>query len=122
MTGVAISVGFPQKQFKRIPTSFSRTLSINYRHNNETYAVGRITTVAIDGKDVIRISLEVRKDETPLWYLNEILASAKGREILLVKGKRILARSGTIIKTSVQPDKGASEIVHPIEVIIVPLP
>jgi len=117
-TEAKVSIKFPKTEFSKIPKSFSGGLSLKYRYNNQILSLGRVIDLTSLSSGALLLSLEIRKDETPLWYFDSILASAKGREILLVREQKCLARHGKVSRVSTFQRIGTNDIVYPIEASI----
>lgn len=110
---VTIHVKFPKYQFKKIPKHFSKDLSLGYEDTGEILCLGTIVDLESEEYGEIYVALEVRKDETPLWYLKKIISEASSKEILFMKTETVVSREGIITLTQIPQKAKDSDIVYP---------
>ncbi|MHA1852057.1 MAG: hypothetical protein ACTSUF_00945 [Candidatus Heimdallarchaeaceae archaeon] len=108
---VMIFVRFPKCEFKKAPKRFIENLSLKYKDDSEFFYIGIITTLITKKDGTMRISLEVRKDETPMWYLKEIIDAASRKEVVLMKGERCLLKNGAITSVVLPKKINCNQIV-----------
>ena len=110
---VTIHGKFPKYQLKKIPKHFTKDLWLGYENTGEILCLGTIVDLESEKNGEIYVALEVRKDETPLWYLKKIVSEALNKEILFMKAKTVISREGTITLTQIPQKAKDSEIVYP---------
>jgi hypothetical protein len=109
---VTIHVSFPKSEFN-IPSAFSDDLSLGYQGANKFFYLGVVTDMDAEKEDEVYFTLEVRKDETPVWYLKGIIASAMNKEILLLKADKCIMRRGRITSVEIPQEASKNDIVFP---------
>lgn len=45
------------------------------------------------------MALEIRKDETPVWYVKDIVKKAQQEEIVIMKDSNVICKDGCLIGT-----------------------
>jgi hypothetical protein len=118
LTKVTIFVEFPRGEFKKIPLQLSKEMSLNYQKADEILCLGTITDLSHDDPLKIEVSLEVRKDETPLWYVKEIIKAAEEREILVMRNGDCLSSKGKITHSNVDKTISDDAIVTPFVAVL----
>ena len=73
----------------------------------------------IDPTTVV-MTLEIRKDETPVWYLRSIIEKAKKEEIVLMTNSKMICRRGRISDIENLDSALDENIVVPLEARITP--
>jgi len=93
---VILYVKFPVIEFNKIPSCLENDFSLQYVMNNIFFYLGKITSISWESPTKIVATLEIRKNETPGWYLKDLLEKAQRNEIILAKGEKIICRQGRI--------------------------
>jgi hypothetical protein len=101
-----------------MPQQLSKEMSLNYQNADATLCLGTSTDLSHDDPSKIEVSLEVRKDETPLWYAKEIIKAAEGREILVMRNDDCLSSKGKITHTSLDKTVSDDAIVTPFVAVL----
>jgi len=115
---VTIFVKFPKHELKRIPKEFSQDFELGYRNNEETLCLGTISDVNKHEDQQIDLLLEVRKDETPMWYLQDIINTARNKEIVFMKGEECVSKKGKITSVEIPEESENNQIVYPFFAIL----
>ena len=113
LPSVTIFVKFPKNEFEKIPRKFSKDLSLKYKNNNEYFYIGVVSDLTMQNGEKICAVLEVRKDETPLWYLEDIIKTARSKEIFFVKKNKMVARKGVMTSVDMPKAVPQAQIVYP---------
>jgi hypothetical protein len=116
---VVLTIRFPRIEFRKIPTAFLKDTSLQYKNGNGLFYLGEIISLEKENEGLLS-ELEVRHDETPVWYVRSIIETAHNKEIVFVEGSRVLCSGGNIEKTSLSPNAVDTEIVYPFVALILP--
>ena len=114
-TKVVLRIHFPKIQFRKIPVRFSTDLWIGYVDKGDIFHLGKVTSVHQETPEKVVMRLEVRKDETPTWYLSGIIRSAKQNQVCILRKSRVLCDGGRITEASNLQEVDPSKIVEPLE-------
>jgi len=126
MVRVILEVQFPKAEYDRLPRLITRRFLLKYRSKKQEYFLGEIVEWHWSKTKTAAV-VEMRKNETPHWYLRQVLEAALNEEICLTKNNTRIAENGQIRNVfagnrrlkSLEDIKG-EEIVYPIEIEIMP--
>jgi len=101
-----IEITFPTEDYTAIKKNLQSIRSFNYNSDGGQYLLGKVRGV-ITTSSAIEFDIEIRKDETPAWYLDDILKAANGFPIIIKNQDQTkIATKGKITsKTYSQPLK-----------------
>jgi hypothetical protein len=122
MDTIALVVEFPAKEFSLIPSAFSIDLSIKHRTGTDLFYLGEVESLYWETPQKVVMGLEIRKDETPAWYVRDIVKEAKIEEIVLVKGSRIVCKDGCLKGAKGLYGRLNKNAIVAVEAWIIPLP
>ena len=112
---VVLRIEFPKKEFQMIPSIFTDNFSLRYRVGGSFFYLGEVISSYWQRPNKVVMTLEVRKDETPVWYLRRIIQSAQQEEILLMKNSEVVCKGGRLVETRNLEKALDSQMVEPLE-------
>lgn len=115
---VILQIHFPRVEFKRIASKLGDILSIRYRIKDYFFYIGEVQDAYRQSPKKITMRIEVRKDETPGWYVKSIVRGALEEEILVMGDSEIISKGGRISNVEGLEKCSDDDIIEPLEVWI----
>lgn len=117
---VILQIKFPCEEFDKLSISLNDNFLLRYICNKSALFLGNITSIKKETPKKIVAELEIRKDETPGWYLKEILKKAKQSEIVILKKEKVICKKGKIFKVIGLDQISSEDIVAEVKITIHP--
>jgi len=114
---IILHIEFSEKEFRKMmPHDFSTNFSIRHRASRRScFYLGEVISGYWENQKKVIMSLEIRKDETPVWYLRGIIEEARQREIVVMKDSKVICKGGHLAKIENLDDALDTDIVFPLE-------
>ena len=120
LTKATLHIVFPRTEFNKLMAEFLHVSSIRHQTNGDLLYLGDARSVQKVSPDKLSIVLDIRKDETPCWYVKDIVSKALKEEILIAKDSQILCKGGKILKVEGLEGHSDDDIIEPLEAMILP--
>jgi hypothetical protein len=96
---VILHIDFPAKEFNLIPSAFVGDFSLRHRAGKDLFYLGEVVSIYRENPKKVIMTLEIRKDETPAWYVRDIVKKAQQEEIVIMNDSNIICKGGRLTNT-----------------------
>jgi hypothetical protein len=117
---VVLHIEFPTKEFNLMPSAFVGDFSLRHRAGKNLFYLGEVVSVYRENPKKVIMSLEIRKDETPAWYVRDIVKKAQQEEIVIMNDSKIICKDGRLRNTENLNERLDADTVVSVEAWITP--
>jgi len=117
---IVLHIEFPEKEFKKIPSVFEGDFSLRHGVGESFFYLGEVISGYWETLAKVVMALEIRKDETPVWYLRSIVKNAQREEIVVMKNSDLICVGGRLTRIENLDEASDKDIVISLEALITP--
>lgn len=112
---IILHIEFPKKEFGRLPSVFENDFSLRYKVRENFFYLGEVDECYWHSPRRVVAVLEIRKDETPAWYLRGIVQEAQQKEIVMMEDSKTICKGGHLARIEGLDEALDEDIVIPLE-------